>query len=298
MQISPEIPQCVAFIGYKKELAGGRTEIALGGTVFFTDRELGSPGVRATYAVTARHVIEAIKERGIDGRTHIRFNSENGAAWTETELSDWIYSDDSSVDVAVAPISGKVLAYGHKFIPSTMFANSDIITTERIGVGHELYFPGLFAHHIGDDRILPIVRTGSIAAMPVERIKTDWGGSMHGYLVEARSIGGLSGSPVFVQAGPFRQTAPLQATLGNIVYYLLGLIHGHYEQGVPSDSSVDVIKSDSISRTVNSGIAIIVPAKAIASVLDQDHFVQQRKVLIAQSAANLIPPKSDKRGQR
>ena len=53
---------------------------------------------------------------------------------------------------------------------------------------------------------LPIVRLGAIAAMPGEYIKTDWG-CLRAYLIEARSIGGLSGSPVFIRVGTTRTLA-------------------------------------------------------------------------------------------
>jgi hypothetical protein len=40
--------------------------------------------------------------------------------------------------------------------------------------------------------------------MPSEMLVMRGGVQMHGYLVEARSIGGLSGSPVFVSIEPWR----------------------------------------------------------------------------------------------
>ena len=55
----------------------------------------------------------------------------------------------------------------------------------------------------GRDRNFPIVRTGHIAMMPDEKIPKvkigDWEGNADAYLIESRSIGGWSGSPVFVR---------------------------------------------------------------------------------------------------
>ena len=43
---------------------------------------------------------------------------------------------------------------------------------------------------------MPILRMGNLAAYPQERVQVE-GVEMDAYLIEARSIGGLSGSPVF-----------------------------------------------------------------------------------------------------
>ena len=56
---------------------------------------------------------------------------------------------------------------------------------------------------------------------------------MEAYLVEARSISGLSGSPVFVNMAPYRTVeGTIISNGGHRPYYLLGLMHGHFD--VPS----------------------------------------------------------------
>ena len=57
-----------------------------------------------------------------------------------------------------------------------------ILTDEQrkkggIGIGDEVYISGLFTYHAGTDRNIPIIRTGSIAMTPEERIpvKNFWG---------------------------------------------------------------------------------------------------------------------------
>ena len=73
---------------------------------------------------------------------------------------------------------------------------------EEIGIGSEVYFPGLFVHHHGRNE--PIVRGGIVSSMPTEPVLTEFG-EIHAYLAEARSVGGLSGSPVIVDnTTPFR----------------------------------------------------------------------------------------------
>ena len=72
-----------------------------------------------------------------------------------------------------------------------------VIKENEIEVGEEVFVTGLFSHHHGQSKNIPIVRVGNISAMPEEKIQTKEH-LMDAYLIEARSIGGLSGSPVFV----------------------------------------------------------------------------------------------------
>ena len=86
---------------------------------------------------------------------------------------------------------------------------------EKIRVGSPVGLTGLFVHHHGSSRNIPIVRSGNIAAMTDEPVSTRRG-LMTAFLVEVRSIGGLSGSPVFAEG---------VAETG-----VIGLVHGHFDQ--------------------------------------------------------------------
>ncbi len=155
--------------------------------------------------------------------------------------------------------------FDHLNVPLSALATKQTIEEGQIDIGEDLYFPGLFSHRAGDARNLPIVRLGNIAAMPSEDIATDWGWVRAPYLIEARSIGGLSGSPVFFDFGPVRGVRPGDAppTL-RPAKYMLGLIHGHYDNcGSPWDSP-----DGSWQNSVNSGIAIVVPADQIRGVME------------------------------
>ena len=83
-----------------------------------------------------------------------------------------------------------------------MVATDKVINDNAIGVGDEVFLTGLFANHIGQQRNLPIIRVGNIALMPEEPVQHPSLGPIDAYLIEARSIGGLSGSPVFVHLAP------------------------------------------------------------------------------------------------
>ena len=149
-----------------------------------------------------------------------------------------------------------------------MAATSEIISKESIGPGDEVFITGLFVNHFGEERNIPILRIGNIAAMPEEKVKTDTMGPMDAF-IEARSIGGLSGSPVFVHLTGVRNNV---FTVGPPPIYLLGLMHGHWDAEVTKNDS---IQKDQFERErVNMGIAIVVPVQKIIETVDQFTTVQ------------------------
>ena len=154
-----------------------------------------------------------------------------------------------------------------KVVPLEMFLSDEIIQQKRIGLGDEVFITGLFAHASGSQRNQPIVRMGNIAMIPSEPIPTDLG-SIEAYLIEARSIGGLSGSPAFV-----RETAPV----GLGTFYLLGLMHGHWD--IPPEKKNDLLMQGEFFGRVNMGIAIVIPAKKILEVLNHPKLVERREEL-------------------
>jgi hypothetical protein len=160
--------------------------------------------------------------------------------------------------------SGVIHAYDIRDIPVQMFATNEVIQQEKIGLGDELVNVGLFRPFFGSsDQLEPIVRIGNIAMMPKSRIPSDTFGSLEAFLAEGRSIGGLSGSPVFVRStvnlnvqNYFGQPAQMSG-LGSL--RLLGLMHGHWD--APGDFGSEA------QRPVNMGVSIIVPADKILEVL-------------------------------
>ena len=92
---------------------------------------------------------------------------------------------------------------------------------------------------------------------------------LEGYLIETRSTGGLSGSPVFVHKGTtriFNKEGPL---------YLLGLIHGHWNWDYPNLGRIVV--DAHYAEAINMGIGIVVPAQKILQVINQPGLEKMRK---------------------
>jgi len=276
MQIPDVIRKCVAFLGCKRN-----SGISVHGTVFFVGYPLPPDEKHfSIYAVTARHVIEGIQARATDGQSYFRLNNRSqGVGFAALPLTEWVFHHDARVDVAIAPVFINFSDFDHQWLRADGSLTSKTIEDEWIGVGEEVFFPGLFTPHFGQSRNIPIVRTGNIAAMPEEPVDTTMG-FMRAYLVEARSIGGLSGSPVFVQTGGMRlKKGGGSSICGNFQYHLLGLVHGHFKTGSVPDFADETSADGFDVKEMNMGIAIVVPIDDVRAALEEPRLFDQRKAL-------------------
>lgn len=223
MRVGDNFLKCVVFLGCVK-----KKNFDVKGTAFLIQHPPGFP-----YLVTARHVVDAIEQHGSDdGHVYIRANrNDMGATVFRLQQPLWFRHEDDRVDVAVLPAYMGKPDWDHFHFHSTHFITDETLVSEEVGIGNDLFFPGLFSARVGETRNIPICRQGCIAAMPSERIPTRLG-QLHGYLIEARSIGGLSGSPVFLNPGVSRgmRGVPM-LEIPEKKLHLLGMIHGHYGMG-------------------------------------------------------------------
>jgi hypothetical protein len=115
--------------------------------------------------------------------------------------------------------------------------------------------------------------------MPEERIRTKmWGDfvKIDAYLIEARSTGGLSGSPVFVNFGQVRVIEGQLKFGASPMLRLLGLVHGHWDD---KSSNHDLISMDETStEPVNLGVAIVIPGSQILETLNIDALLESRRI--------------------
>ena len=231
--------------------------------------------------ITARHVIE-----DIDGdRVYVRANlKEGGTEIFYARKLDWRFHPNVPnghyIDVAVMPSTIPVdkFAIEHMKIED-MLLDDKIIREQNIGVGDDVNIVGLFTNHYGEDKNIPVVRSGTIAQMPQEPMRTEFG-FMDGYLVEARSLGGLSGSPAFVQMTPWHITSDGQPMMRRgKVWYFIGLMCGHWLVQNPEDA-VAIPAGSRETGNINTGIGIVVPASKIMEVIDQPELKNRRDEIV------------------
>ena len=193
MRVPDQISKCVLFVGVPD-----MAEPDYRGTAFIVTVP-GTQQNHFAFTVTARHVAEHLQGKDY----YIRANKEDGTAVAlRGRASDpwWFHpTEKDSVDAAVsffAPMRLNLLDV--QPIPIAMFADTATIKEYNLGVGDEVFITGLFTKITETTKNVPIVRTGTVAMMPDEPIP--FGDSfIDAYLIESRSIGGLSGSPVFVR---------------------------------------------------------------------------------------------------
>jgi hypothetical protein len=268
MRVPDELKKCVVFIGVESDSG----VVSYRGTAFFVRIQSQIPNHSIIYLVTARHVVAEISK----GHFFIRANTKDGQSVTlkgDSTVKWWFHpKEDESSDVAVIQMSfPKPLPELLDFaaLPIEMILTDEKIKAEGVGIGDDIAITGLFSRHAGNAKNLPIVRSGNIAMMPDEPMPTPTFGNMEVYLVEARSIGGLSGSPVVV----FKEYE-----LGKMRTHLLGLVHGHWN--LNPGTTIDVVEEDSQTNDpVNMGIVLVVPAKKILETINQQQLVDLREKL-------------------
>ena len=273
MRIADRLLKSVGFVSRYDPTPDGGATLKFGGTAFIVGVAMeGNLGL--AHLVTAKHVAEAIDP----AEAVIAMNAKDGQPrFLRTGNERWFYhpTESDSVDVAVIPFGCEMFqAYDIVWLPEDIFATEKRIVDFNIGLGDEIFAIGLFTRFFGSTHLIPLVRSGNLAMMPKDKISTQSFGDMEAYLVEGRSIGGLSGSPVFV-----RHTVkmPVETSKGPGVIcglgaelHLLGLMHGHWD--VPTTFS-DLEQAEA----VNMGVSIVIPAKKILETLYHPQLVARRK---------------------
>ena len=259
------------------------------GTAFFVRIPVNVPSplgigvVSFVYLVTARHCVERSAHYG---PLKARLNRRNGTSIIVGLPDRWTFHDNDVSDIAVLRIglprlSGASEAQQQvvedvdfRALPPATFATAEVVQREEIGIGDELFIVGLFTGRHGDSRNIPIIRTGVIASMPEEPLVDPGGRTFNAHLVEIRSIGGLSGSPVFVYLPQTRQTQNDRcASTAAPRFLLLGMIRGHWD--LHGKGSVDYAIDE--DGKINTGIAVVTPFQEIWEVLMNDEYQKQRK---------------------
>lgn len=264
----------VGFIGRWKD--ENKEEFIPYGTAFFLS--CVTNGHRFYHIVTARHVTGKVLTK--TNEVIFKFNKKDGKSATgDLEIGGWYYHPDNSryVDVAIAPCNMPDVADIEHLDIHSEVVTEKIINEKCIGPGDEIFIAGYFSRLPGEVKNIPIIRVGNIAAMPDEPFKVS-AGMMKGYLAEVRSIGGLSGSPVFVHMAPFRVVNQEVTPTEGAQYYLLGLMHGHHD--VEKIPDTDDIRVES-SEWINTGIGIVVPAQDIVETIMQQELEEKRKEIVA-----------------
>jgi hypothetical protein len=187
---------------------------------------------RHLYIVTAAHVV--------------RHGAANVARFTfkdETEVvplpeKAWTCAPDAT-DVAVARLGIADEGWRNRAVPYGMYIHQVAALHVSfgnpegwIGAGDDCFFLGRFSTHEGCEHNRPSARFGTLAMTHGETIVDEYGCHQESFLVEARSLAGYSGSPVFVykSAGMDPDTGEVKPHVSASVF-LLGVDWCHLSNG-------------------------------------------------------------------
>jgi hypothetical protein len=202
-------------------------------------------------------------------------------------VDKWTFHPDGD-DVAVCPIDLKHFDIRRTTIPEEMFITKEEIADERISPGDEAFFIGRYADHGGTTENTPTVRFGLVSQVGGEHVPQERQSGLRlqeSILVEARSLSGYSGSPVFAYRGSrfgiIKDTEYARLTVIpqiSLPLYLLGINWGHH----PWRESVRDKKTGSPVTTGeyvagNSGMTMTVPAWKLLEVLMDPLLIESRE---------------------
>jgi len=261
------------------------------GAGFFVGDPLEGQDAAAVYVVTAKHCVQPLdeQENGPFHKTWLRVNLRHaGSMHLEIPPEMWVCH--ASADVAVLPLALNQHTFDYLYYPVRHGVTAEFIKRHSVTPGENVFITGLLISHPGKSRVLPIVRVGNIAAFPADPI-TLLTGQDSAYLVEVRSLGGLSGSPAFVHLLPAHDdarghaghaTEPAATTRRT---YLMGLVHGFFPT---AENDPDGI-GEWAQEPLNTGISVVVPLERVLDIIDSPAFVEERELAKTRLNAGHLP---------
>jgi len=253
------------------------------------------------FIVTAKHVVA--EQHRVVGR----FSPREGSRPLEVtydldelrRVGDFWVHPDRGVDIAIF----RTLHYreaNQLAIDLSSLATKEILGSYPIHVGDNVIFPSLLVNFMGTARNYPVVRKGSIALMPDEKVPMRYQSGkevvvtqQEVILLNATATPGASGSPVFLAPESEFKVGGLALSTRERFPFLLGVIHGFYA-ALPRE----IIENNGAAArgffSENSGIAIVFPASRIREIMESDGFKSRIKQLGAQTprAAPIPSPTS------
>jgi hypothetical protein len=283
--VPPDLTKTVVFI-YKD--ASGTPAQAQGTGFVVSIPVAADPNRLWVYLVTAQHVVHTNSNdlsSPLFSELWVRVNNKSGdSSMHKLEIipsgpnQTIFFHSDPSVDLAVLsirPTDADKLDI--KTMPEQMLTSTDDFKKLNIGVGTDMFFTGMFTGFLGEKKSYPIVRFGKLAMVPDEKIKFS-GSLAEGYLMEAFSFGGNSGSPVFFY--PSSDNTPGMMNLGPPNIKIAGVMRGFFgdpEQILFAENPSAANGPPIPYSKGNTGIAFVVPAHFISEILHSEILEARRQ---------------------
>jgi hypothetical protein len=232
-------------------------------------------GFDFTFMVTADHVLDLVRGDFV----WIRLNNSSGEVAPPIRLAknSKITNLPKEWDIAVLPIPELAAQYhARPYILDRNEHKAFLENVSNIELGDEVATIGLFTSHYGRTKNIPVVRHGHIAMLPDEPVWTRRS-YLKAYIVEVRSILGLSGSPVFLNLPRMRTKDGGIQLIRGIGAILVGVMLGYFlirsaddQIIVPKTQGGDVPEDgDDVSLDErNTGFALVCPIENLFDILE------------------------------
>jgi hypothetical protein len=297
--IEPEYLQATIYL-YPSE-AEAEDGVALGGSGFLLGIPLSTRSQSGVLlhnflpcVVTNKHVASMSKV--------VRINRESGKP-DVIALDQAKWFDHPVSDVTLCPMT---LDIEHQFacVSTASLITKEIIEQFDIGPDDDIFISGRFVNHEGKQRNTPSLRFGNIAQMPHEPITAEGLPPQESFLVEAKSIPGYSGSPVYVYLSPQPDLSDLpnvqnEIKSGRMSFagisakrlgltvrtgpWLLGVDWCHLRSEAPVINALTGDPEPNRYVITNTGMSGVVPAWKIQEILD----TAEMQLVIAEGAHKL-----------
>jgi hypothetical protein len=296
MQVDDRLRFCTGFVG-----TGTSENFVAHGTCFCVFMAEGD--FTFDYLISAQHLLWPQRRKNLlappDTQIVVRLNTKADTSRViSTPPKDWIYPADPTIDACAFRFNELMhdaadeLEVNSVNLQAMTIGGHPLNTAEAVGLclGDEVFICGAFVGRVGYRKNIPVVRIANIAAMPEEPI--DFASPRQpAYLIETRSLGGTSGSPVFLnlqehrvrrrthgyRLGMTRDPVPdsqEQKSTTHLIlpYLLMGMIiymhGGNYNQDFVSEDDSNVHPLHDVE--FNAGIAIALPISVIIDLLNSD----------------------------
>jgi hypothetical protein len=268
VRVHADIPKIVVFVGWE---ANGN----------FSPRGTGFLGgvSRAGYdfnvLVTADHILDLIPGEEFD----VRLNLRGGGCKCVRFKKAHKFSLKKKNDTAVFGLTFDLNLFDYKVIELDRKALAEAKSKFDWDIGDEVAIVGLYGSHFGQSKNVPIIRIGHIALMPGEPVVSPRG-DVSAYLIEGKSIYGLSGSPVFVNAPFWAMQDGQPAYLRGPLLIPLGMVLAfHSTESADDQVSVPDLAGDPTYPAPprmdrNTGLTTVIPIEAILDIVEGDQMLK------------------------
>jgi len=273
MRVHSDIPKTVVFVGVEVEDRFFPVGTGFIGTLPAFD------GHKFYFLVTCDHVVDMINGDFV----WIRVNRRDGGCSTirisKTER-DVSYNNDISM-------CGFGVDYDLFDFRTISLDRADFDAQRNKwewDIGDEVAVVGLYGSHFGQLKNVPITRIGHIALMPGEPVISHRG-ELPAYLIEGKSISGLSGSPVFLNAPMWRVKDGIPAFLKHPLIFPIGMVLGYHsvesredQIPVPAIQGEPVADGPAVDR--NTGLTTVVPIERVIEMVETPELKEKMKAAI------------------